>query len=117
MAERRGLGRGLSALLDEPNAAGGADQPDGGVRELPIELIERNPKQPRMDFDGDELTVLAGSIREKGVLQQILVRSSPDKPGQYQIVAGERRWRAAQQAGLKAMPALVRELDDLETLE
>ncbi len=117
MAEqRRGLGRGLSALLDETNA-GVTDQATSGVRELPIEQIERNPKQPRMDFDGDELTVLAGSIREKGVLQPILVRSSPEHPGQYQIVAGERRWRAAQQAGLKAMPALVRELDDLETLE
>jgi ParB family chromosome partitioning protein len=116
MAERRGLGRGLSALLDETNA-GFTDQITGGVRELPIELIERNPKQPRMDFDGDELTVLAASIRDKGVLQPILVRSSPEHPGQYQIVAGERRWRAAQQAGLKAMPALVRELDDLETLE
>jgi len=117
MAEqRRGLGRGLSALLDETNA-GITDQVTGGVRELPIEMIERNPKQPRMDFDGDELTVLANSIRDKGVLQPILVRSSPEHPGQYQIVAGERRWRAAQQAGLKAMPALVKDLDDLETLE
>ncbi len=116
MAERRGLGRGLSALLDETNA-GVTDQASSGVRELPIELIERNPKQPRMDFDGDELTVLAASIRDKGVLQPILVRSSPEHRGQYQIVAGERRWRAAQQAGLKAMPALIRELDDLETLE
>jgi ParB family chromosome partitioning protein len=115
MAERRGLGRGLSALMDEN--AGGADAPDGGVRELPIELVERNPKQPRMDFDGDELNVLAASIRDKGVLQPILVRKSPESPGLYQIVAGERRWRAAQTANLKTIPALIRELDDLETLE
>ena len=115
MAERRGLGRGLSALMDEN--AGGADAPDGGVRELPIELVERNPKQPRMDFDGDELNVLAASIRDKGVLQPILVRKSPESPGLYQIVAGEWRWRAAQTANLKTIPALIRELDDLETLE
>jgi len=117
MAEqRRGLGRGLSALLDE-NPGGGADAPAGGVRELPIELVDRNPKQPRMDFDGDELNILAASIRDKGVLQPILVRNAPDKPGQYQIVAGERRWRAAQIANLKMIPALIKDLDDLETLE
>ena len=115
MAERRGLGRGLSALMDEN--AGGAGAQEGGVRELPIELVDRNPKQPRMDFDGDELNVLAASIRDKGVLQPILVRRSPERPGQYQIVAGERRWRAAQTAGLKLIPALIRELDDRETLE
>ena len=118
MAEqRRGLGRGLSALLDESNNAEAGDAATSGVRELPIELVHRNPKQPRMDFNSDELTVLAASIRDKGLLQPILVRSSPDHPGQYQIVAGERRWRAAQQAGLKTMPVLIRELDDLETLE
>ena len=116
MAEqRRGLGRGLSALMDEN--AGGADAPAGGVRELPIELVDRNPKQPRVDFDGDELNLLAASIRDKGLLQPILVRAAPDKPGQYQIVAGERRWRAAQIANLKLIPALIRELEDLETLE
>ena len=116
MAEqRRGLGRGLSALLDEN--PGGGDPATSGVRELPIELVDRNPKQPRMDFDGDELNVLAASIRDKGILQPILVRNAPDKPGQYQIVAGERRWRAAQIANLKMIPALVRDLDDLETLE
>ena len=117
MAEqRRGLGRGLSALLDE-NPGGGDDAPAGGVRELPIELVDRNPKQPRMDFDGDELNILAASIRDKGILQPILVRIAPDKPGQYQIVAGERRWRAAQIANLKMIPALIKDLDDLETLE
>ena len=70
-----------------------------------------------MDFAADDLETLAASIRDKGVLQPILVRPSPERPGEYQIVAGERRWRAAQQAGLREMPALVRELDDLATLE
>jgi len=97
--------------------AGGVDAATSGVRELPIELVERNPKQPRMDFDGDELNILAASIRDKGLLQPILVRGAPDKPGHYQIVAGERRWRAAQIANLTLIPALIRELDDLETLE
>ena len=116
MAEqRRGLGRGLSALLDESAAA--ADGPAPSVRELPIELVHRNPNQPRMDFSGEDLDTLAASIRDKGVLQPILVRPSPEHSGQYQIVAGERRWRAAQQAGLHEIPALVRELDDLATLE
>jgi ParB family chromosome partitioning protein len=115
MTERRGLGRGLSALLDEATAAG-----EGAAlaqREMPIEQIHRNSGQPRVDFDPDELGVLAASIREKGILQPILVRPSPDQPGHYQIVAGERRWRAAQSAGLATVPVVLRELDDLETLE
>jgi ParB family chromosome partitioning protein len=111
---RRGLGRGLSALLGETEAsAAGAP----GVREIPIELIRPNPGQPRTHFDAAELDELAGSMRQKGVLQPILVRTSHDGDGDYQIVAGERRWRAAQRAGLAAIPALVRELTDIETLE
>lgn len=110
----RGLGRGLSALLGESEAV--AD-PAGAVREIPIELIVRNPDQPRRTFDEAELEVLAGSVREKGLLQPILVRPDPANPNGYQIVAGERRWRASQRAGLKVVPALVRELDDSETLE
>ncbi|HEX4180423.1 MAG TPA: ParB/RepB/Spo0J family partition protein [Caulobacteraceae bacterium] len=115
---RRGLGRGLSALLGEADeaAAGGTPWPSDG-RDLPIELIERNPDQPRRDFVEEDLEALAASIRERGVLQPILVRPSPDGGGRYQIVAGERRWRAAQRAGLREMPAVVRELDDLKTLE
>ena len=117
MAEpRRGLGRGISALLDEATASG-QDSPAPGVREMPIELVHRNPDQPRLDFAGDDLDTLAASIRDKGVLQPILVRPAPGRPGEYQIVAGERRWRAAQQAGLREIPALVRDLDDLATLE
>jgi ParB family chromosome partitioning protein len=118
MAEgRRGLGRGLSALLDEVEAPA----PDGAARpgasEIPIELVRPNPHQPRRRFDEAELEELATSIRGKGVLQPILVRAAPDAPGAYQIVAGERRWRAAQLAGVRAIPALVREFTDAEVLE
>ncbi len=120
MAEgRRGLGRGLSALLGEAeaeNAAAPAGEP-AGVREIPIELIHRNPDQPRRRFGETEISELADSIREKGVLQPVLVRLHPERAGEYQLVAGERRWRASQQAGLRAMPALVRELDDRQVLE
>ncbi len=121
MAEhRRGLGRGLSALLDEAAEAavsGEGEAPATSVREAPIELLNRNPEQPRRDFGEAEIEELAASIREKGVLQPILVRPMPGKPGEYQIVAGERRWRAAQKAGLRLMPVVVRELDDLAALE
>jgi ParB family chromosome partitioning protein len=108
---RRGLGRGLSALLGE-EAAG-----SGGAREAPIEMIRPNPGQPRTHFAEAELAELADSIRRKGLLQPILVRPAMGAPGEYQIVAGERRWRAAQRAGLASVPVLVRELSDVETLE
>jgi ParB family chromosome partitioning protein len=111
---RRGLGRGLSALLGEAEAGPSAA---GGAREVPIELIHPNPGQPRTRFAEAELEELAASIRAKGLLQPILVRPSPAAHGEYQIVAGERRWRAAQRAGLASAPVLVRELSDLETLE
>lgn len=112
---RRGLGRGLSALMGEAEA--GAQPGAGGPREIPIELIAANPDQPRTDFGEAELEELAGSIRQRGVLQPILLRPAPGRAGEYQIVAGERRWRAAQKAGLNAVPALVREIGDQETLE
>lgn len=116
---RRGLGRGLSALLGESDAesAAGVDAAAAGVREIPIELIQRNPDQPRRRFAEAEIAELADSIREKGVLQPVLLRPAPGMAGEYQLVAGERRWRAAQQAGLRAMPALVRNLDDKQVLE
>lgn len=122
MAEnRRGLGRGLSALLgdsaEDVAAAAATAQGGAGVREIPIELIHRNPDQPRKSFPEADLQELSESIREKGVLQPILVRASPKTPGEFEIVAGERRWRAAQKAGLGVVPALVRELDDLQVLE
>ena len=116
--QRRGLGRGLSALLGEADstAAGEAPWPGDG-RDLPIELISRNPDQPRRDFAEEELEELAASIRERGVLQPILVRPAPGEAGRYQIVAGERRWRAAQRAGLHEIPILVIEAGDREALE
>ncbi len=120
MAEnRRGLGRGLSALLDEAAEAAvvGEGPPPTPTGRTPIELIHRNPDQPRRDFSEADIEDLAASIREKGVLQPILVRPIRGSEGQFQIVAGERRWRAAQRAGLREMPVVVRELDDLETLE
>jgi ParB family chromosome partitioning protein len=88
-----------------------------GVQELPLELIRRNADQPRRHFETENLQELAESIRERGVIQPILVRPVAEAPGEYQIVTGERRWRAAQLAGLHQIPALVRELDDLEVLE
>jgi len=120
MAEnRRGLGRGLSALLDEAaEAAVSGEAPvTTGTSETPIELIHRNPDQPRRDFSEADIDDLAASIREKGVLQPILVRPIPGATGEFQIVAGERRWRAAQRAGLRHMPVVIRNLNDLETLE
>ena len=118
MAEgRRGLGRGLSALLGEAEEIAHAVAPADGVREIPIELVHRNPDQPRRNFPEAEIAELAASVRDKGVLQPILVRPSPTTQGEYEIVAGERRWRAAQQAGLAVIPALVRVLDDDHAFE
>jgi ParB family chromosome partitioning protein len=119
---RRGLGRGLSALLGEAEADDAAAAAEGrpaarepgleGAREIPVELVHRNPGQPRQHFSEDELAELEESIRVSGILQPILVRPSPGRPGEFEIVAGERRWRAAQRAGVTAIPALVRELGD-----
>jgi ParB family transcriptional regulator, chromosome partitioning protein len=115
---RRGLGRGLSALLEETEATVAEPAAVGAsVLVAPIELLRRNPDQPRRSFPDEEIDGLAASIREKGLLQPILVRPAPGAPGEYQIVAGERRWRAAQRAGLREAPIIIRELDDAETLE
>jgi ParB family chromosome partitioning protein len=118
MAEmRRGLGRGLAALLDEAEAPVGENRAGGsGGAEIPVEAVRPNRDQPRRRFDEAELEALAQSIREKGVLQPILVRPSA-QGGDYEIVAGERRWRAAQRAGLRTVPALIRSLSDAEVLE
>jgi ParB family chromosome partitioning protein len=123
----RGLGRGLSALLGEGEAVdaardmeGGArmsDQSGSGVRTIPIELIEPNPEQPRKSFNEAELAELSESIAEKGLIQPLLVRPLDGATERYQIVAGERRWRAAQKARLHEAPCIVRELTDRETLE
>ena len=112
-----GLGRGLNALLGEiareaPVAAG--DAPAPGVRTLPVESLTPHPNQPRRHFDDAQLDELAGSIATRGLIQPIVVR--PHGHG-YQIVAGERRWRAAQRAHLHEVPVIVRDLSDDETLE
>lgn len=113
MAEtRRGLGRGLSALLGEAEEIAHAAEPAEGVRNIPLELVHPNPHQPRQTFNQTDLAELEQSIREKGILQPILVRPLAAGEGAYEIVAGERRWRAAQLAGLTVIPALVRALSD-----
>ena len=117
------LGRGLSALIGEVEASTpakpepGTSAPANGVNEISIKSIRRNPAQPRRTFDETALQELADSIRTKGVLQAILVRPDPKEAGKYQIIAGERRWRAARLAGLESIPAVVRNLDELELLE
>jgi ParB family chromosome partitioning protein len=117
MSERhRGLGRGLSALLSEAGAEIPDAPPPSAPTDIPIELIRRNPEQPRRTFTEAELDSLTASVKERGVLQPILIRPAPDGDG-YQIVAGERRWRAAQKASLATIPAVIRELDDRQVLE
>jgi ParB family chromosome partitioning protein len=107
------MGRGLDAILSVSGE--GAKARDDELRELPVELISPSPKQPRRRFDEEALQALAGSLGERGVLQPVLVR--PKAGGTYELVAGERRWRAAQMAGLKTVPALVRAREDAEALE
>ena len=114
-----GLGRGLQALLGEqtgPSASSGQEAPAraGGVREIEIGRIRPNPNQPRVQFKEEAIDELADSIAERGVLQPILVRPHDDG---FEIVAGERRWRAAQRARLHTIPALVREIDDSTAAE
>lgn len=94
----------------------GAPAP-AGVRMTPIESVKPNPDQPRKTFDKDDLDELAASIRDKGVLQPILVRTQPGEEGVWQIIAGERRWRAAQQARLTTVPVIVKEMDDVAVFE
>ena len=117
----KGLGMGLQALLGEaarpapaPSVAGDQTSSRGGVREIEIAKIRPNPNQPRVQFDEVALDELADSIRQRGVLQPILLKSEGDD---YLIIAGERRWRAAQRARLHSIPALVREIDDSTTAE
>lgn len=121
MSERqRGLGRGLSALLGENVAESapvdGGPQPTG-VRSVPIESLKPNPDQPRKQFSAENLEELTASIRDKGVLQPILVRAQPGEDGMWQIIAGERRWRAAQAARLRNVPIIERPMDDVEVME
>ena len=117
--DRRGLGRGLSALMADVNLSQPAGQPlaqRGGEVRLPVEKLQPNPNQPRRDFRPESLQDLAQSLRQKGVIQPLIVRPVPGTD-RYEIVAGERRWRAAQQAQLHDVPVLIRSLDDTEVLE
>lgn len=114
MARRGGLGKGLGALIP-PGGTEGAASELGGLDELPLASISPNRFQPRGHFDEEALSQLADSIREVGVLQPVLVRPAGD--GEYELIAGERRWRAARRVGLQTIPALVRETDDAAALE
>ena len=115
------LGKGLSALIGEVEATGlqatESGQASPSINEIALKDIRPNPAQPRRTFLESELAELTQSIKQRGVLQPILLRPDPDAPGRYQIVAGERRWRAAQMAGLTTIAAVVREVDELELLE
>src|SRR5436305_5373006 len=112
MSTSRGMGRGLAAIL---SVSGSPGEDDIHLREVPLDLITANPRQPRRHFDEATLAGLAESVRRRGVLQPVLVR--PVAGGTYELIAGERRWRAAQLAGLDVIPALVRETDDAQALE
>ncbi|KQX38803.1 chromosome partitioning protein ParB [Devosia sp. Root436] len=111
------LGRGLAALIGDMATVEGARVTEsGGVKRLPVEFIIANRANPRRTFDPDQLEELTNSIREKGVMQPLLVRPSDD-PNIFELIAGERRWRAAQKAGLHDVPVIVREVGDKEALE
>ena len=114
-ANKRGLGRGLDALLGiSPEAAAPKPEmaaPDHGLRTMPVDLIQRGRYQPRSDFEPQALQELADSIQEQGIVQPIVVRRLPGQD-RYEIIAGERRWRAAQMAGLHEVPVLIRNVDD-----
>ncbi len=121
----RGLGRGLSSLLGDneieqvtkSSASATSATKLKGLHQIPVEWINVGPWQPRRRFDDDGLEELAVSIREKGVIQPILLRPDPKNPTRYQLVAGERRWRAAQLAKLHELPAIIRELDESDCYE
>jgi ParB family chromosome partitioning protein len=112
------LGRGLAALIGDMQSVEGARIADtsGGLRRLPVDFLIANRANPRHEFNPEELEDLTNSIREKGVMQPLLVRPTRD-PNQFEIIAGERRWRASQRAGLNEVPVLVRDVSDKEALE
>lgn len=115
----RGLGRGLSALMADVTSEAGAqtDRARRPDQRLPVESLRPNPDQPRRTFPISALEELAASIREKGIIQPLIVRPDPATPGHFQIVAGERRWRAAQMAQLHDVPVIIRDYSDTEVLE
>ena len=108
------LGRGLAALLGDAAVPTSVNAP--GVQALPVDLLEPSPYQPRQDMDETALQELADSVKQRGILQPLLVGPKPGSPGQYQIIAGERRWRAAQKVSLHEVPVLVRELSDADAM-
>lgn len=117
---KKRLGRGLAALIGDIDL--GLDKPlavpnTSSERQVPIEFISRNPQNPRRNFTETELDDLAQSIREHGVVQPVVVRPSPDHPNRYELIAGERRWRAAQRANLTEIPVIIRDVDDRTALE
>lgn len=111
------LGRGLASLIGEPVQNGTRLPPEGEQRMVPIGQVKSSALNPRKDFREEELAELAESIRTKGLVQPIIVRPDPASAGDFEIVAGERRWRAAQRAGIHTVPVIVRELTDKEVLE
>ena len=111
------LGRGLASLIGEPVQNGSRLPPEGEQRMVAIAQVKSSALNPRKDFRDDELAELAESIRTKGLVQPIIVRPDPASAGDFEIVAGERRWRAAQKAGIHTIPVIVRELTDKEVLE
>ena len=111
------LGRGLAALIGDMGDEIGVMERARGQRRVPVEFLRPNPRNPRKTFNEEELSQLAASIRERGIVQPIVVRSMPNLPDAYEIVAGERRWRAAQSAGLHEVPVVVVEVDDKTSLE
>lgn len=112
--DRRGLGRGLTALLAESDLPASSAQ---SGETLALDRIEPNPDQPRRSFDEADLDELAASLRKSGLIQPLVVRPSPRSEDSFEIVAGERRWRAAQRAGLHDVPVIIRKLSDEQTLE
>jgi len=113
------LGRGLAALIGDMATTEGVRlaESSSAIKRLPVDFIVPNRQNPRRDFDTGQLEELTNSIREKGVMQPLLVRPSATDPNLFEIIAGERRWRAAQRAGLHEVPVIVREVDDKEALE
>lgn len=112
--KRKVLGRGIEALIPSGGSAPATPAPHGALREIDIDLISSNPYQPRSDFDAEKLGELANSIKQNGVLQPIVLRPVGAR---FELIAGERRWRAAQQAGLLKIPAIIKDVDDEKTLE
>ena len=114
---KKGLGRGLSSLMGDAKDISIKTESSNQETKIPISNLKPSPSQPRRLFDKNSINELAESIKSKGLVQPILVRPSPKEPGTYEIIAGERRWRAAQIAQLHEVPAVVRKLDDVEALE